>query len=108
MVRSRKLVFAMCLFWCAHTPAHAQVKHGETRGELLYSTHCSACHSDQVHWREKKIATDWNSLVVEVHRWQATIGLGWSEEEIEDAARYLNTVYYRFPAAGTKGSSGGY
>ncbi len=108
MVRSRKLIFAMCLFWGAHATAQAQAKLGETRGELLYSTHCSACHSDQVHWREKKLATDWNSLIVEVRRWQANIGLVWSEKEIEDTARYLNTAYYRFGNAGTKGTPGEY
>ena len=108
MIPSRKLFFAMCLFWGVHAPAHAQAKHSETRGELLYSTHCSACHSDQVHWREKKLATDWNSLIVQVRRWQANIGLVWNEEEIEDTTRYLNAVYYHFPVADTKGSPGGY
>lgn len=28
------------------------------RGELLYATHCIACHSDKVHWRDKKLVTD--------------------------------------------------
>src|SRR5574338_705145 len=44
--------------------ADADVREGReaTRGELLYSTHCIACHSAQVHWREKKLATDWATL----------------------------------------------
>ncbi|OGS97209.1 MAG: hypothetical protein A3K04_00480 [Gallionellales bacterium RBG_16_56_9] len=108
MVRSGKLVLAMFLLWSLHAPAHAQAKHSETRGELLYSTHCSACHSDQIHWREKKLATDWSSLIVEVRRWQANIGLVWNEAEIEDTARYLNILYYHFPIIDTKGSMGGY
>lgn len=107
MDRSRKLVLALCFFWVIQTPAHAQAKHSETRGELLYSTHCNACHSEQIHWREKRLATDWNSLIVEVRRWQANIGLVWSEEEIEDTARYLNAVYYRFTVTDTKDSVGG-
>lgn len=108
MALSMKLVFATCLFWGVHAPAHAQATHSQTRGEMLYSTHCSACHSEQVHWREKKLATDWNSLIVQVRRWQANIGLIWSEAEIEDTARYLNGAYYRFTVIDTKGSTGGY
>ena len=70
---------------------------GQSRGELLYSTHCIACHSAEVHWRDKKLATDWESLRQQVRRWQANAGLGWSDEEINDVARYLNQRHYGFP-----------
>ncbi len=70
------------------------------RGELLYSTHCIACHSDKMHWRDKKIVTDWKSLQSEIERWQGVSGLSWSREDIADVARYLNTLYYRYPAPG--------
>jgi mono/diheme cytochrome c family protein len=73
------------------------------RGELLYGTHCIACHTTQVHWRAKKAVTDWASLKTEVRRWAANGGLGWSDEEVVDVARYLNATIYRFPAsAGTE------
>ena len=75
------------------TAASAQA---EPRGELLYSTHCIACHTAQVHWRDRKLATDWNGLVAQVRRWQATGMLGWSEDDILDVTRYLNDHYYRF------------
>jgi mono/diheme cytochrome c family protein len=68
------------------------------RGELLYATHCIACHSDQVHWRDKKIATDWPNLQSEVERWQGLSGLRWNPQDIADVARYLNTAYYHYPA----------
>jgi len=67
-----------------------------TRGELLYSTHCFACHSTQVHWREKKLVNDWKSLQSEVSRWQEVSRLGWGDEDIEDVARYLNVLYYHY------------
>jgi mono/diheme cytochrome c family protein len=67
-----------------------------TRGELLYDTHCIACHTAQVHWRDRKAATDWATLRVEVRRWQAAAQLGWSDEDITEVARYLNQRYYRF------------
>lgn len=103
MNASRKL--ALCLI--LSMPAIAQAKPGsaESRGELLYTTHCVACHASEVHWREQKLATDWNSLLAQVYRWQSSAGLAWSKEEIDDVARYLNTVYYGFPAPGHKGYS---
>lgn len=68
------------------------------RGELLYTTHCIACHSDQIHWRNKKLVTDWKSLRSEIDRWQVVSGLLWNNEDIADVARYLNAIYYRYPA----------
>ena len=51
----------------------------------------------EVHWREKKRASDWSSLKAQVRRWEDNIGLGWNEEDIESVARYLNSNSYRFP-----------
>jgi mono/diheme cytochrome c family protein len=76
--------------------ASAQTKDDFARGELLYSTHCVACHGAQIHWRDKKLAKNWASLKVEVDRWQRLAALGWNNDEIEDVARYLNAVYYHF------------
>ena len=78
--------------------ADTQPMRDATRGELLYSTHCIACHSAQVHWREKKLATDWTSLQSQVRRWQGVSRLGWSNEDIAEVARYLNALYYHYPA----------
>ncbi|MDE2311345.1 MAG: hypothetical protein KGL01_11060 [Betaproteobacteria bacterium] len=103
MTVSRQLAFALCLFWGMHTLAHAQPKHGESRGELLYATHCNACHTSKIHWREQKLAIDWSSLKAQVRRWQASIGLDWSEEEITDVTNYLNTVHYGFPVTDQQG-----
>ncbi len=69
-----------------------------SRGELLYATHCIGCHTAQVHWRDKRLATDWPSLRKQVSRWQANTGLGWSDDDIVAVTRYLNDLYYRFPA----------
>lgn len=74
--------------------AQAQVP---SRGELLYSNHCGACHSAQMHWRQKKLATTWDTLKAQVQRWQGVAGLEWSEAEVEEVARYLNETIYRYP-----------
>lgn len=88
-----KWLLALCLL--APTEALA----GAARGELLYSTHCNACHASEIHWREQKLATGWDSLRIQIQRWQASMGLNWSEAEISDVARYLNALHYGFPDA---------
>ena len=75
----------------AMSPARA-----ESRGELLYSTHCITCHTSQMHWRDNRVATDWSSLKAQVRRWQGAASLAWTESDILDVARYLNESIYRF------------
>jgi hypothetical protein len=79
----------------------AQPTPGDSRGELLYSTHCVSCHTTQVHWRDTKLATDWPSLRAQVRRWESNIGMNWSDGDIVAVASYLNHHYYRFPAPET-------
>ena len=66
-------------------------------GALLYDTHCIACHTEKVHWRNAKRVTDWATLVREVRRWQASAGLSWGDDDIAAVARHLNALFYRFP-----------
>ncbi len=73
--------------------------YAESRGELLYSTHCISCHTSEMHWRDKKVATDWTSLRFQVRRWQGNAGLGWSEADIQEVTRYLNESIYRYVQA---------
>jgi len=69
----------------------------QSRGELLYSLHCIACHTQQIHWRDKHAVTDWRSLLAEVERWQANGHLGWDNVDVVETARYVNNLHYRFP-----------
>ncbi|HXD40101.1 MAG TPA: cytochrome C [Ramlibacter sp.] len=68
-----------------------------TRGQLLYDTHCIECHNVQMHWRAASQATDWNSLLAQVQRWQATAKLDWSDDDIAEVTRHLNDTIYKFP-----------
>lgn len=77
--------------------AEAQPQRNASRAELLYTTHCIACHDADIHWRDKKLAKGWGSLKSEVARWQAVAGLGWGEDDITAVARYLNGLYYHYP-----------
>jgi mono/diheme cytochrome c family protein len=93
-----RLILAMTLVsFCILADANAQPMSEPRRGELLYSTHCIACHNLQVHWSDKKLVKDWPSLRAEVRLWQKFSGLGWSEEDILEVARYLNTIHYHYP-----------
>ncbi len=79
----------------AQTPAQSTVQ--ESRGALLYTTHCVACHTTQMHWRADKLATDWDSLQFQVRRWQGNAGLQWADADITEVARYLNDTIYQYP-----------
>ena len=76
----------------------------EPRGELLYSTYCVGCHSTQVHWREKRLATDWAGLTAQVRRWQRNVAPGLGGDDVAAIARYLNGLYYHFPITHAKQS----
>jgi hypothetical protein len=68
----------------------------QSRGELLYTTHCISCHTTQMHWRENRAANNWASLKVQVQRWQGAASLAWSDGDILDVSRYLNESIYHF------------
>ena len=75
----------------------AQPVPAATRGELLYSTHCVACHTTQMHWRNDKKTVDWDSLKFQVRRWQGNAGLVWNDADITEVSRYLNETIYHYP-----------
>jgi mono/diheme cytochrome c family protein len=76
--------------------ADSQTMRDSVRGELLYTTHCITCHNSKIHWRDKKIARDWNSLKNEVRRWEMTSTLNWDDDDITVVARYLNDIHYHY------------
>jgi mono/diheme cytochrome c family protein len=92
------VVILAALMFAATVVAGQSPGVGAPRGELLYSTYCIGCHTAQMHWREKKLATDWGSLRHQVRRWQQNVAPGLAEEDITAIARYLNSLYYHFPA----------
>ena len=82
--------------------AQAQMPPADSRGELLYRTHCIGCHTTQVHWRDRRIVADWAGLAAQVERWQKNANLDWSGEDVGAVARYLNAAFYRFPLPDAK------
>jgi mono/diheme cytochrome c family protein len=104
----RRLVaclFALAAWPVLAAPPEAPVPPAPTRGELLYTTHCIACHSTQMHWRDQRLATDWASLQAQVRRWQGVAKLGWTEDDILEVTRHLNDRIYRYPPSVDKVTS---
>jgi mono/diheme cytochrome c family protein len=95
MILKSTLVLLLVLF-ASFANADAKPARDSTRGELLYTTHCIACHSERVHWRDAKLVADWASLEVQVRRWQEVQALNWSKRDITEVARYLDDLYYHF------------
>ena len=87
----------------AASPAAAQAAADLQRGALLYETHCIACHTTQMHWRDNRVARDWDGVRAQVRRWQGNNSLGWSDADIEAVARHLNQRYYRYKLPVTAG-----
>lgn len=80
----------------AGAASQSQPSLAPARGELLYQSHCVTCHTTEMHWRNNKQAVDWNSLKVQVRRWQGNAGLMWDEADIVEVSRYLNDTIYRY------------
>jgi mono/diheme cytochrome c family protein len=89
----------------ASSLAQAQAVPSPGRGQLLYETHCIACHTTQMHWRNDKRAKDWDSLKEQVRRWQGNAGLQWSDADINAVAQHLNETIYRYPREQRVGSA---
>jgi mono/diheme cytochrome c family protein len=97
LFRRTATALACALAAACAVPAAAQTAPAASRGELLYATHCGACHTVQMHWRDQKLATSWDTLRAQVRRWQGVAALDWSEADIDDVARYLNAAIYHYP-----------
>ena len=96
---------AMWILWGLVAQAAAQDAPAQTRGQMLYDTHCIACHTTQMHWRNDKLALDWNSLKFQVNRWQNNAGLQWSESDVVEVSRHLNQTIYHYPQTGDRVSA---
>lgn len=100
-IRAWLPVCALALAAGCAAPADKQAATDMLRGGDLYRTYCIACHTAQVHWREKRLVKSWDDLHFQVSRWQRVAGQNWSREEIDDVAAYLNRLFYDVPCPRT-------
>jgi mono/diheme cytochrome c family protein len=80
----------------------------QSRGELLYTTHCISCHTTEMHWRDKRSAHDWPALKAQVRRWQDAASLAWGDSDVLDVSRYLNETIYHFQQTADPVSASGW
>jgi len=66
-------------------------------GRKLYENSCDACHTANLHWRDKRLVDSWAGLLQQVDRWQRNSGQSWAPADIKDVAAYLNTRFYQLP-----------
>lgn len=70
------------------------------RGRLLYESFCGHCHITEIHHRSTSGIRAPADLRHLVDVWQREMGLGWSEEEIEDVSGWLDWAFYRLSPEG--------
>jgi mono/diheme cytochrome c family protein len=66
------------------------------RGQALYDARCGGCHTESVHGRLKRQATDFDAVRGWVVRWNTNLKLQWDRDQVDDVAAYLNLTYYKF------------
>lgn len=66
------------------------------RGMSLYENHCTVCHTSQVHIREKRKGKSLALVEAWIRRWAGELQLEWSDEEVKEVLRYLNSRYYKY------------
>ena len=79
-----------------HAAAQRIDPEARPRGQLLYENHCMACHESVVHIRSKQGARSLEDLHARVVHWARYMKLPWSEEEVSDVTRFLESRYYKF------------
>jgi hypothetical protein len=72
------------------------IREARPRGQLLYENHCMVCHESIVHIRSKQSARSLEDLHARVLHWARYMKLPWSEEEVGDVTRFLESRYYQF------------
>ena len=72
--------------------AHAQ---DIDRNRLLYETHCTTCHTEHLHHRERSTIRSYGALRAEVGKRAAMTNRRFSPDELEDVIEFLDTSHYR-------------
>jgi hypothetical protein len=69
------------------------------KGHQLVESNCIRCHGSEVYTRPDHKVTSLPGLEKQVQRCELMLGLTWFDDDIDDAATYLNQEYYKFKPA---------
>ena len=91
-----RFVLVCAIVWgvCLTQPVIAQPS--PLRGMELYENHCTACHTSQVHIREKRKAKSLAQIESWIRHWVKELKLSWTDEEVKEVLTYLNLRYYEY------------
>ena len=65
-------------------------------GQQLVQQNCHECHGTEIYTREDRRVKTRSGLTKQVQRCELALGLKWFDDEVGDAAAFLNQNYYRF------------
>ncbi|MCB1759464.1 MAG: cytochrome c [Gammaproteobacteria bacterium] len=65
-------------------------------GESLVNGNCTSCHGSELYTRKNRLVSSRPGLSKQVKRCELALGLTWFDEDVENAAEYLNQRFYRF------------
>lgn len=65
-------------------------------GKQLVDENCYSCHGDEAYTRKDRRVVSRPGLTKQVQRCELSLGLSWFDEDINDAAGYLNQQFYHF------------
>ncbi|MCB1752891.1 MAG: cytochrome c [Gammaproteobacteria bacterium] len=65
-------------------------------GKQLVNENCYSCHGSEVYTRKNRMVTSRSGLTKQVKRCELSLGLTWFDEDVDNAAEYLNQQFYRF------------
>ncbi len=72
-------------------------------GQTLHERHCVSCHESlmrgepsTLYTRQDRRIASWSALLAQVQRCETSLGLQWSDADIENVAAFLDQRFYRF------------
>jgi len=65
-------------------------------GKILHDQSCTACHDTSVYSRPNKRIKTLAELQGQVSRCTKPAGAEWSQQEVSNVVKYLNTDFYHF------------
>lgn len=65
-------------------------------GKQLVDQNCTSCHGTELYTREDRLVTSRPGLTTQVKRCELALGLTWFDDDVDNAAEYLNQQFYHF------------
>jgi mono/diheme cytochrome c family protein len=88
----RHLFCVVCLLPLAGAAVAADLSEGKS----LVTENCYSCHGDELYTRADRKVQSLPGLHKQVKRCELALGLRWFDDQVDNAAAYLNDRFYHF------------